>query len=160
VLRPEVLKAEAGPTELFFQIRLHPLPLEDVPLDLYTLDPPRLPGGELVAAFPYPGFDRDPTQPRYALSLHEGQRGFFLWILQPEVHTFTFYARLVRCRGVEGGEVSPLNPPPGASCPSLPLVQAFYTHRGLLGTGAPLSLRLQFRSPKGWRSQPFVLSLP
>ncbi|GAB5603026.1 hypothetical protein FJNA_15510 [Thermus sp. FJN-A] len=156
----EVLRAEAGPTELFFQIRLHPLPREDVPLDLYTLDPPPLPGGERVAVFPYPGFDRDPTQPRYVLGLGGGQEGFFLWILAPEVHTFTLFARLVRCQGVGGGEVSALNPPPGAGCPSLPLAQASYTHRGLLGPGGPLTLRLQFRSPEGWRSEPFAVTVP
>lgn len=156
----EVLRAEAGPTELVFQVRLHPMPLGDVPLDLYTLDPPRLPGGERVVAFPYYGFDRGPTQPRYALSLHEGPGGFFLWILQPEVHTFTLFARLTLCQEAEGKALSPLNPPPGATCPSLPLVQASYTHRGLLGPGAPLALRLQFRSPKGWRSEPFVLTVP
>ena len=156
----EALRAEAGPTELVFQVRLHPMPLGDVPLDLYTLDPPRLPGGERVVAFPYHGFDRDPIQPRYALSLHEGPGGFFLWILQPEVHTFTLFARLTLCREAEGEALSPLNPPPGATCPSLPLVQASYTHRGLLGPGAPLALRLQFRSPKGWRSEPFVVTVP
>ncbi|WP_353512889.1 hypothetical protein [Thermus sp. LT1-2-5] len=156
----EVLRAEAGPSEILLQVRLHPLPLEDVPLDLYTLNPPQLPNGERVAVFPYYGFDRDPTQPRYALSLHNGLEGFYLWILHPEVHTFTLYARLASCREAEGPEISALNPPPGASCPSHPLVEAFYTHRRVLGPGEALSLSLQFRSPRGWRSEPFTLIVP
>lgn len=156
----EVLRAEAGPTELVFQVRLHPLPLGDVPLDLYTLDPPRLPGGERVVAFPYHGFDRDPTQPRYALSLHEGPGGFFLWILQPEVHTFTLFARLTLCQKAEGKALSPSTLPPGPRARAFPWSRPLTPTGGSSGPGRPSPCASSSAPPRGGARSPLSSPFP
>lgn len=137
-----------------------PLPLGDVPLDLYTLDPPRLPGGERVVAFPYHGFDRDPTQPRYALSLHEGPGGFFLWILQPEVHTFTLFARLTLCQKAEGKALSPSTLPPGPRARAFPWSRPLTPTGGSSGPGRPSPCASSSAPPRGGARSPLSSPFP
>ncbi|MDW8060946.1 MAG: hypothetical protein RMK01_12845 [Thermomicrobium sp.] len=167
----EVVEVQPFLHDVLVRLRLHPPPSDSVPLELIVLDPPLLQGrsGEqhLLAAYPYYGFDREPSQLDYAISLHHDETGqFFTWLLAPETDEFTLFLRLTTCtvRGSPPRSLSTWNPPAGIACSTMTAVQAFYTHRdflGMFGLGEePIEFQCEIRSPVGWRSEPFTVRLP
>ncbi len=165
----EVLEVTPLLHDVLVRVRLHPPPSEDVPLDLVVLDPPRA-GQEagrarFVAAYAYYGFDRELSQLDYAIDLSGSSGRFFTWLRAPETHEFTLFLRLTTCTAARRlPEVSVWNPPAGVECSTMTAVQAFYTHRDFLravGLGdGPVELRCALRSPRGWQSRPFTVTLP
>jgi hypothetical protein len=167
----EVVEVKPFLSDVLVRIRLHPPPSDAVPLELLALDPPLVEtsSGEqrLLAAYLYYGFDREPSQLDYAISLHSDEAGqFFTWLLAPETNEFTLFLRLTTCtaRGSPPRNLSTWNPPAGIECGTITAVEAFYTHRDFLRTFGlgeePIEFRFAIRSPVGWRSEPFTVRLP
>lgn len=167
----EVVEVKPFLSDVLVRIRLHPPPSDAVPLELLVLDPPLVETNSgqqrLLAAYLYYGFDREPSQLDYAISLHSDETGqFFTRLLAPATNEFTLFLRLTTCtaRGGRPRNLSTWNPPAGIECDTITAVQAFYTHRDFLRTFGlgqePIAFRFAIRSPAGWHSEPFTVRLP
>lgn len=164
----EVVEVVPAFHDVMVRLRFHPIPDESVPLDLVVVRPLLVAheqGRVAVGAYLYGGFDREPSQPTYAVSLHTGEDGrFYTWVLDPESQEVTLFVRLGRCTVEESVEtLSVWNPPAGVECETVTAVQGFYTHRDYLeavGVTGTVSLQVQIVSPARWRSEPFTVVLP